>query len=82
MKPLDESRPTLKRVLLLNIIGWLLMLLLILLAPRLAPHLVAAQPFTSALMSRHNPVSDPTCAVSSFRAVPGHCPTTSVEIVN
>jgi hypothetical protein len=40
MKSLDWPRPTLKHVLLLNLIGWLLMLLLLL----LAPHIAAAQP--------------------------------------
>ncbi len=62
MKPLDRSRPTLKHVLLLNIIGCLLMLLLSL----LAAHIAAARPFTLPPTSGHTAVNAPTAAYTAY----------------
>ena len=62
MKLLDRSRPTLKQALLLNLIGWLLMLLLVL----LAPHIAAAQPFVSPLTFRPDAGNTPAATFSVY----------------
>jgi hypothetical protein len=62
MKSLDRPRPTLKRVLLLNLIGWLLMLLLI----ALAPHLAAAHAINAPQASGQTGVTAPAATYTVY----------------